>query len=70
VRLYNVATTCNGQDLTLVLLDASHNPLATIQQSAVTVSANGDLIFNASAFPQLAQVTSVQVSRVAIELAG
>ncbi|MEN9751897.1 MAG: hypothetical protein RLZZ600_944 [Actinomycetota bacterium] len=70
VKLYNVATTCNGQDLTLVLLDSAGHALATIEANSVTVSGNGDLIYNASVYPQLAQVISTQVSRVAIELAG
>jgi hypothetical protein len=70
VRLYNVASTCNGQNLTLELLDAGGNSLASIEQAAVTVSGSGEIILTYTSYPQIANVVSVDVARIAIELAG
>jgi hypothetical protein len=70
VRLYNVASTCNGQNLTLELLDADGNSLASIEKPAVTVSGAGEIILSYTTYSQLSSVVSVNVARVAIELAG
>jgi hypothetical protein len=73
VRLYNVASTCNGQHLSLVLLTSSGRRLTSITRSAVTVTGAGEILIDYpidSTDPALPPVASVDVSNIIVELRG
>lgn len=67
VKLYNVANTCAGQDLTLQLYNGTTQLFSVVIPNVVV--SGGEIVISSGAYASLGTVTSVDVTRVVMEIA-